>query len=322
MAIKKPLEFQSSAAEEPSEEAEARFETYGRKLELKTSGGGIHRDFSHENGTVQVDSSGLEEFHAREQKDREDRAAKAKATYSKEHEKLQAFMAAEQKGVKWGEKMAVAERVVRYALMFAAAFFGITGLAELYYLSTGAARPSSFGGWTWLGFALCVALTATILHTKPKITRVAGRVIYSGILIYLGLTGLWGLFRTFSNPARFGGTAMSFGLAFFSVALAVATFQYLLRKRRRLLELYDDPDHEWIAAHPALGNRNVLDNLIYTVEATMATLLFSVLFTLFSHMDPITFILMALAGNPWLLLIYAYPFFGYFAARKVIASLR
>lgn len=322
MAIKKPLEFKPAPTGEAVDDTEARFVTFGRKLEMKTSGGGIHKEFSHETGTVQVDKAGLDEFHAREQKDREERAVKAKEAYSREHQKLQTFMAAENSDVKWGEKMAVAEGVLRYALMFAAAFFGITGLAELYYLSTGAARPDNFGGWTWLGFVLCVALTATILHTKPTITRIVGRFVYSGVLIYLGLTGLWGLLRTFSNPERFGGSAISFGLAFVSVVIAVAAFQYLLRKRRRLLELYDEPEHEWIRAFPALGNRNVLDNLLYTVEAAMATLLFSVLFTLFTRLDALTFIFMALAGNPWLLLIYAYPFCGYFAARKVIASLR
>lgn len=322
MAIKKPLELESAPPEDGDGEAEARYEGYARRLELTTKSGGIHKEFSHQTGTVQVDQAGVEEYRAREEAERQARAEKARENLAKENEKLRVFMEVEQRDLKWGDRVATIEGALKFGLMLAAAFFGIVGLAELYYLSTGAARPSNFGGWTWVGFFLCVALTATLLHTNPKITKIAGRFIYSGVLIYLGLTGVWGLFRTFGDPARFGGTALSFGLAFFSVVLGVAAFQFLFRKRRRLLELYEDPEHEWIRKCPSLGNRAVLDNLVYTVEAVMATLAFALFFTMVFRIDTITFVMMALANNPWMLLIYAYPFCGYFAARKIVASLR
>lgn len=320
MAIKKPLELTSTPPEIEEESAEARYEGFARRLELTTKSGGIHKEFSHQTGTVQVDQEGLEEYRHREEAERLERTRRARAKIEQENAKIDLYLNEHDPQAAWDTNL---DRFRGWGKGFLAAlvvFFSLRAIAEIFSLATGRPAP---GLWSYLAVAILAGI-GYALHLMPhKVARIGARLGYATLLIYFGVLGVMRILYLITNPPAAGLDILGTGYGLISFSLnvilflaALSAFRWAFRKRRELLSAMADCDHPLCERYPFFLNKDNARHALYALEAAMFTgvLLALTVFALGFNVFLLGAIFLEV---PAMTFFYLYPFFAYFFFRKI-----
>ena len=159
MAIKKPLEFDNAPPEQEGESAEARYEVFARRLELTTKSGGIHKEFSHQSGTVQVDKESAEAFRQKEEAERAERTRLARVRIEQENMKLDQYLNTHDPQKAWDANLDIYRGWGKSLLVALVVFFSFRALAELFSLANGRPGPEL---WSYLA-------VAALAHIVPRL---------------------------------------------------------------------------------------------------------------------------------------------------------
>ena len=236
----------------PENEQEAVYAKGARRLEIQTTEGQDHPEFSHESGVVKLDKESLIDYQ--KQVEREHLVKKAKARLKIERAR-QALLQEQKEEEKKQE--------------------GDREFAQ-----------------------------------KMSIAKVGLRLVYAGILLYCGISGIWRMISLAMHPpAR--GVNWSPGIAFLIILFIIST---LWKVRTLLVKAKSDPEHWLLKSFPNIENKSNLRTGLYLVEGLMLTL---TIFTLLAYFTSINVYLLA---PQYFFLMLTYFTLAYMACRKLITD--